>query len=167
MKSDILSQCYIFLIFILNGIAIGLIFDVFRTLRKSFKTSDIITYIEDILFWIISGAMTLYLIFHLNNGELRAYIFVGLVIGIILYMLLLSKIFIKANIFLISITKKVVQIIAYPIEKVIISIIVITRNIKMFFQNIFQKSSKYIKNINKFMKKVFKIHKKEGKSVEM
>ncbi len=46
---------------------IGLLFDCFRVLRKSFKTSDFVTYIEDIFFWIIAGMITLYFIFIYNN----------------------------------------------------------------------------------------------------
>lgn len=61
------NQAYTFIVFILNGIIIGILFDCFRILRKSFKTSDIITYIEDILFWIIAGIITLYFIFCYNN----------------------------------------------------------------------------------------------------
>ena len=41
------NQANLFLIFTINGILIGLLFDIFRILRKSFKTPDIITYIED------------------------------------------------------------------------------------------------------------------------
>ena len=58
-----INQAYLFLIFALNGFVIGLLFDFFRILRKSFKTADIITYIEDILFWILSGLTVLYSIF--------------------------------------------------------------------------------------------------------
>ncbi|MBR3153009.1 MAG: spore cortex biosynthesis protein YabQ [Clostridia bacterium] len=49
-----LSQYQIFIIFILLGIFLSFIFDLFRILRKSFKTPDIITYLEDIAFWLIS-----------------------------------------------------------------------------------------------------------------
>ena len=117
MKTDILSQIYIFLIFILNGITIGLIFDTFRSVRKTFKTSDIITYLEDILFWVISGGITLYLIFYFNNGELRAYIFLGLLSGIIIYILFLSKIFMNVSISIISFIKKIILIVLYPFKK--------------------------------------------------
>lgn len=61
------NQAYIFIVFIINGILIGILFDCFRILRKSFKTSDLITYIEDILFWVIAGIVTLYFIFYYNN----------------------------------------------------------------------------------------------------
>ena len=56
----IANQAYLFLIFTINGIVIGILFDIFRILRKSFKTSDTITYIEDILFWILTGLILLY-----------------------------------------------------------------------------------------------------------
>ena len=47
-------QLYTFFIFILVGMLTALIYDLFRILRKVFKTNDLITYVEDILFWIIT-----------------------------------------------------------------------------------------------------------------
>ena len=102
------NQAYLFLIFVLNGFLIGILFDVFRILRKSFKTKDFFTYIEDILFWLISGGIILYTIFKFNNGELRAFIFIGLIIGSLLYMLLFSKTFIKINLYIINLFKKII-----------------------------------------------------------
>ena len=81
----IINQGYLFLIFIINGIIIGLLFDFFRILRKSFKTKDTITYIEDILFWILTGVVILYSIFTFNNGEIRLFMFLAIILGIILY----------------------------------------------------------------------------------
>jgi spore cortex biosynthesis protein YabQ len=100
------NQAYLFGIFILNGFLIGLLFDIFRILRKSFKTPDFITYLEDICFWIITGFIILYSIFKFNNGELRAFIFVGIFCGVLTYILLFSKIFIKANLFIINLLKR-------------------------------------------------------------
>ena len=84
-------QLYNFFIFIVLGLIIALIFDLFRILRKKFKTNNIITYIEDILFWIISGFLITSAIFQFNDGELRLYLFLGLSIGIVMYMLLFTK----------------------------------------------------------------------------
>ncbi len=61
------NQAYSFIIFIINGILIGILFDIFRILRKSFKTSDFITCIEDVIFWILTGIISLYFIFCFNN----------------------------------------------------------------------------------------------------
>ena len=93
-----MNEIYIFLLFILTGMSIGILFDIFRILRKSFKTIDFITYIQDFLFWLLAGAILLYSIFSFNNGELRGYIFIGVILGIILYMLILSKYFVKISV---------------------------------------------------------------------
>ena len=85
----ITNQATLFLIFIVNGIIIGFLFDIFRILRRSFKTSDLITYIEDILFWILTGIIVLYSIFIFNNGEIRFFMFLAIGLGITFYMLTL------------------------------------------------------------------------------
>ena len=93
----ILNQAMIFVIFIFDGILIGILFDIFRILRKNFKTPDIITYVEDILFWILTGLLLLYSLFIINDGEIRFYMFLATFCGCIFYMLLFSKYFIKIN----------------------------------------------------------------------
>ena len=83
------NQAYTFIIFVLNGFIIGILFDIFRILRKSFKTPDVITYMQDIAFWILSGLIILYSIFKFNSGELRLFIFIGVLLGIWAYILVL------------------------------------------------------------------------------
>ena len=103
------SQIYIFIIFILNGFIIGLLFDIFRILRKTIKTRDFITYTEDIIFWILSSIIILYSIFKFNNGEIRLFIFTGIITGCLLYLLMFSKIFIKVSIYIINIVAKAIN----------------------------------------------------------
>ncbi|HBC84024.1 MAG TPA: spore cortex biosynthesis protein YabQ, partial [Clostridiales bacterium] len=88
-----INQLYILFVFIISGSIIGILFDLFRILRKSFKTPDIITYIEDTLFWIITGLFLLYIIFKYSFGEIRIYMFVSLIIGVVTYFLTISKYF--------------------------------------------------------------------------
>lgn len=47
-------QLYIFLVFIIVGMLTALIYDLFRILRKVFKTKDFITQVEDMIFWLIT-----------------------------------------------------------------------------------------------------------------
>ncbi len=105
----ITNQAYLFLIFTLDGFIIGLIFDFFRILRKSFKTPNLVTYIEDILFWILTGFLILYSIFIFNNGEIRFFMLLGISIGIALYMLTLSNYLIKITVFIINIFKNMTR----------------------------------------------------------
>ncbi len=154
----IMNQIYLFFIFIANGIFIGILFDFFRILRKSFKTSDIITYFEDLLFWILTGISILYFIFVFNNGEIRLFIFLGIAIGITLYMLIFSSFFIKINVtiitFLKNIISKILGIILIPfkfIKKLFF------KPISFIFINIRKSSTNLYNNFIKITKKNKKI----------
>ena len=86
------NQAYLFLVFSLTGVVIGILFDFFRILRRTIKTGNIATYIQDILFWILTGILILYNIWYFNNGEIRVYMFLGIIIGTLIYMSTLSNI---------------------------------------------------------------------------
>ncbi len=167
MYTNNIEQLLSFFIYTIIGIIISIIFDIFRVLRKTFKTPDIITYIEDAIFWIITGLIILFSIFTFNNGELRVYIFIGIIIGIILYMLFISKYFIKLNVFIINLIKntiyKILHIIIKPIKYVIILLKkALFRPISFIFIN-FRKIFKIINNKTKKLKILNKKNdKKEG-----
>ena len=156
------SQAVLFLIFSLNGIIIGLIFDFFRILRKSFKTSNFVTYIEDILFWIFTGISIIYFMYNFSNGSIRLFIFLGLILGFFLYILTISKYIIKFFVFIICLLKKIINklfhIIYLPFK--IIKKFIYMKIIKHFyilFLKLPQIFSKYInKNSQKMSKKTKK-----------
>ena len=114
----ITNQAYLFLIFIVNGLIIGFLFDFFRILRKSFKTKDFVTYIEDITFWILTGFIVLYSIFIFNNGEIRFFIFLAIGLGCLLYMTIFSSSIVKSSVFVIKwvkkILSKIIKFITFP-----------------------------------------------------
>lgn len=120
MQNTIIIQLTSLMIFFMSGIVIGILFDIFRILRKSFKTPDIITYIEDICFWLLTGSILLYLLFKTNDGEIRLYNIIGIITGNLLYMIYISKYFIKINVkILLSLKKiciKIFNIIFLPIK---------------------------------------------------
>ena len=150
----ITNQATLFLIFILNGILIGLLFDFFRILRKTIKTHDIITYIQDFIFWIITGFIILYSTFTFNNGEIRSYMFIGIFIGVLTYMIFLSKHIININVAIINKIKdifiQIIRIITYPFKKLIEVIKKIL--IKPFTFMIINIRKQISNNINKIQK---------------
>ena len=158
------NQAYLFGIFVINGILIGLLFDFFRILRKSFKTNDFITYVEDIVFWILTGIILLYSIFLFNNGEIRLFMFIAVLLGLIIYMLSISTYIIKVNVKIINFFKtiilKIISIILIPFKYIVeifrkiffrpVSFIII--NIKKFSTNYLKKLSNKMKNNKKSVK---------------
>ena len=158
----ITNQAILFAIFLLNGVIIGFLFDIFRILRKSFKTSDIVTYIEDILFWIFTGIIILYSIFTFNNGEIRLFMIIAVIIGSGIYLLYISSYVIKINVTIILFCKKIIHkifsILIFPIKiiltflrKILIKPVdFIILNIRKTFKTIFNKNTK---NNTKIIKK--------------
>ena len=148
MNTTITNQIYLFSIYFICGIIIGIFFDLFRILRQSFKTSDIVTYIEDIIFGILTGIFLIFIIFIFDNGELRAFTFIALVLGAILYLLTISRYFIRINVNILTFLKKVIVktfiIISYPfkiIKKYFFKLIlrpykILTINLKNILKNI-------------------------------
>lgn len=151
-----LNQAYLFLIFTVNGILIGFLFDIFRIIRKSFKTTDLMTYIEDIMFWILTGIIILFSICKFCDGELRGFTIIGIAIGIIIYMLTISTYIIKVSLFIINILKtvlsKIIGIIIYPFKIIFKPISIICINIKKYFLESTNKIYKNIKNVKKSQK---------------
>ena len=98
-----IEQLYSLLIYLLSGFIIGIMFDFFRILRKTFKTPDLITYVEDIFFWLLTGIFLIYILIVISNGQIRLYNIIGLIIGIIIYMLVFSKTFINISVNLLKI----------------------------------------------------------------
>lgn len=155
-----LNQTYTFLVFILNGIIIGLLFDIFRILRKSFKTPDFITYLEDFIFWILTFLLLLYSIFKFNQGELRIFIFVAIILGIFIYLLAFSKTFVRVNTAIILFIKKWFFIIIIKPFKNIVKFIKnnLFKPIIFISINVKKTLSKLVKN-----NKIFKIKNKKGR----
>jgi len=133
------NQAYLFLVFSLTGVIIGILFDFFRILRRTIKTSNFITYIEDILFWILTGFLILYNIWYFNNGEIRIYMFLGIILGVLIYMLTLSSILIK-------IFSKILRTLINMLELPFKTIISIFRKLNTAIKEIFTKITKKLTN---------------------
>ena len=162
-----MQQLFSIFSFIITGIIIGILFDFFRILRKSFETTNFVIYLQDILFWILTGIITLFSIFQFNYGEIRAYVFLGILFGFIIYMLTISKHIIKYSVIIIKWIKKIIY---YPFHAIIIFfnkllILPIQKLIKVIketLKNIYKKTNNMTKNNKKIRKKEIKLKEKRG-----
>ena len=132
------NQAYLFLVFSLTGVEIGILFDFFRILRRTIKTGNIVTYIQDILFWILTGILVLYNIWYFNNGEIRVYMFLGIIIGTLIYVSTLSNIFVKL---FTRILNTIIKVLEIPFK----TIVAIFRKIITVILSFFTKNVKKIK----------------------
>lgn len=162
---EVYRQLLCLFLFMITGIVIGILFDMFRIFRKSFKTPDFITYVQDILFWLLAGGIVLFAIFKFNHGEIRSYLFFGIAFGILIYIITISKFIIK---YCVIIIKSLKRVIGYPI-RFIVKLLQTTlfKPIQFFIQkrktiNYNKKQEKMTNINNKNKKKQINLKEKKG-----
>ena len=109
----ICRQTHIFLLSCVAGIFSGFIFDIFRIKRRLVKTSDIVVYVEDIIYWLIISVVLFALMYYSNESEVRSYILFGIFIGVVIYVFLFSKCVIFC---FTKVIKVVYKLIKFPIN---------------------------------------------------
>jgi len=150
------NQAYVFLCCVLGGMIIAFMYDVFRIRRKAIRSSNIIVYFEDFIYWILVALVLFAVVYISNDGELRGYVIIGAIIGIILYTLLLSKIVMTVFLFALRLIYKFLitafSIILFPF-KIVLKVLkfpagIIYNGLRKVFRKARRTSSD---NIGKFM----------------
>lgn len=111
MGVSITQQTFVFLGMALCGMCIGVLFDVFRVYRLLQRPKLLAVNISDLLFWILGGGVLYISLIYFNDGQLRWYVFVGLILGTILYFSLLSKLVIRIFVVISKIFMKILRFI--------------------------------------------------------
>lgn len=93
MEISVSEQLYVFLTMVLTGAGAGMLFDLFRVIRASFHTRALSVNLFDLLYWLVMSISVFLILFMVNNGELRWYEVIGLVLGCVIYFLSLSALF--------------------------------------------------------------------------
>jgi len=102
------DQAISFLAAAAAGAALGIFYDLFRILRKTLRHKTATTAIEDAIFWIVATLFMFIFLLYENFGAIRAFTFLGVALGAILYFLNLSRFFMK---FAIAVLKKIKKLI--------------------------------------------------------
>ncbi|MGN1318155.1 MAG: spore cortex biosynthesis protein YabQ [Lachnospirales bacterium] len=123
------EQFYLFFSSIAIGIIGGFVYGIIRIFRIYISHSLLGIYIEDILFWLIFAVVFFLTMLCLNYGELRPYIYFGLLIGGFLYRLFIHKLVIKflnPFVYLLRLFAEIIltpfMVVLYPFKKLAIFI---------------------------------------------
>ncbi len=88
---ELASQVTTFVITIVTGALLGVLFDFYRVLRGNCNPKTVCTWFTDLLYWLVSTAVIFIALIFSNWGELRFYVFIGILSGLGLYYNLLSR----------------------------------------------------------------------------
>lgn len=91
MADLIYDEVELFTVCLLLGAALAAVYDGIRIFRMLFRHSDWLVDVEDLAYWILTGWMVFRTLFYYNRGALRGYAFLGLFLGVVIYMLTLSR----------------------------------------------------------------------------
>ncbi|MCM3707798.1 MULTISPECIES: spore cortex biosynthesis protein YabQ [Cytobacillus] len=77
------------------GSVFGAALDTYNRFLQRTKRKSWLVFINDILFWIVQGLVIFYILFLVNKGELRFYIFIALLCGFAAYQSLFKKMYLR------------------------------------------------------------------------
>jgi spore cortex biosynthesis protein YabQ len=89
------TQFLTMLSMIMMGSLFGVMFDTYQRFLDRPNRKSWIVFFNDLLFWVIQALIIFYILFLVNNGELRFYIFVALLCGFAAYQSLFKGIYLR------------------------------------------------------------------------
>lgn len=144
MGEFIRQEIDIFLEASFSGMMIAAAYDILRILRRIIRHGSFLVNIQDFFFWVIAGIVVFSMIFECNQGVVRGYIFVALLIGGYLYHKSVSSFLVSfisriLNILITFLLKKpfkwvkmmmikMIKILSFPFKKAVIQIKNKTKN---------------------------------------
>lgn len=105
------NEVIIFLKSIIFGMGIGLILDFFRILRKTIKHNDLLVIIQDCLFSILAFLYIFIILYLINDGQIRLYILLGMILSNIIYFLVISR-------YILDVFSSILSILKIPFGKI-------------------------------------------------
>ncbi|MFF2459949.1 spore cortex biosynthesis protein YabQ [Peribacillus simplex] len=133
-------QFYTLLAMIGMGSGFGAALDTYSRFLNRSERKRWVVFIHDFLFWIIQGLLIFYVLFLVNEGEFRLYLFLALLCGFSAYQALFKGFYQRSLEFLIIlviklarfITNSVHMLIFLPIKWVLVSVLAIIIGIGKF-----------------------------------
>ncbi|SFB22858.1 MULTISPECIES: spore cortex biosynthesis protein YabQ [unclassified Bacillus (in: firmicutes)] len=141
------------------GILFGCLLDTYQRFLKRKKRKSWLVFFNDLLFWTIQAMLTFYILFLVNQGELRFYIFLALLCGFAVYQSLLKGIYLRILEWIIktiiSIYLLIKKTVYYLIYKPIVGLFQVLIAISLFIGRGLYTLVKFILKVILFILKLF------------
>ena len=120
MIISLINQVKLIIFGLLSGIITGVFFDIYRLIRGFENPNKFLTIIQDLLFWTLTSIVVFIFLMYTNEGYINFYVYVCLIIGVYLYLKVLSRVFIKVQYKLLKFNGKAFRVvmngILYPAD---------------------------------------------------
>lgn len=111
ISTEIIKEADVLVISFLMGMALLLVYDQIRIFRRLIPHGTVWVGIEDILFWVASAVVLFAMLYRENSGYIRGFAIGGVVVGMLMYNLLLSRLVVRVSVFIL---KKILFLVSRP-----------------------------------------------------
>ena len=123
MNQIINMEVRFFLVSVLCGAFLLVAYDILRIFRRVMEHNAVWISIEDILYWMVGAVFIFRVMYKMNNGVIRWFSLIGILLGMIIYKYSISDHVVKGISFLLikikKFIKKVIHILTDPVRFVI------------------------------------------------
>lgn len=113
MSQNIINEIYFFGCCVLTGIAVISVYDILRIFRRVVKHGVVAIGIEDFIYWVGSSFFVFHIIYIRNDGIIRGFAILAIVLGMLIYNVTISQILVK---YISLVIKTIIGVIAAPIK---------------------------------------------------
>ncbi|MCG8485244.1 MAG: spore cortex biosynthesis protein YabQ [Clostridia bacterium] len=123
MSTFVSQQFFEFMVLLYGGIVAAFVYDVLKLYQNKFKPQTFFLTFQDILYWIMTTSMVIYLLYYSSLGQIKGYMAVAFIAGCSIYKWILSKM-IQTTIItiagcLFAFLKRLKNILIFPIRNII------------------------------------------------
>lgn len=109
MNQIINLEIKFFLVSILSGVVLLIIYDVLRIFRKVVEHGVVWISLEDIVYWVICSVLIFRMMYKMNDGVIRGFSLLGILLGMILYKVSISDYIVKGISFVLIKIKNLIE----------------------------------------------------------
>ena len=153
MNQIVNSQSLLFITCIEIGIIMGAFFDLIRISRKIVKHPDFFVQLEDLIYWVICALIGFYLLYINNYAAIRPFVFIGILLGAILYFASFSLLFMKVATVIIhyvkTLVRQLIRFLAVPVKWIIRIIGIPIKHINEIFMAVHSYQKKRLRKLKR------------------
>jgi len=120
MSQNIMNEIYFFGSCVLTGIAVIFMYDVLRIFRRIIIHGVVAVGVEDFFYWVACSFFVFHMIYIRNDGILRGFAILAIVLGMLVYNLTISNLLVKYISMIlnkmIKIINKIINVILSPVK---------------------------------------------------
>lgn len=139
MSGVIVKELQVVGVAFLSGAVITFVYDLLRIFRRGIFHGNLWIGVEDFIFWIWTSIWIFSVLYRQNDGNLRFYTILAMVLGMIGYHKTISEAFVRI---MGNILRKIVKSIHYPLKQCKVFIIFFGKKLKKLIKRIIIKDNR-------------------------